>query len=278
MDYRIAANKLRMVKIESVQEETPTVKSFIFGDTLCARAEPGQFAMIWIPGVDEVPMSLSRLHPDTNQAGIAVERIGEATRAIHRMKRGDTIGLRGPFGNHYSILKRGSAMVVGGGTGLASLTPLTEELARQKVKVVFLMGAKTHNGLLFLDRIKELLSRNSDQFIVTTEDGSYGVRGLATEPGEKMLNEGMRFNMIYACGPEQMMHKMFLLSEAFDVPFQASLERFMRCAIGICGTCVIGKYRICQDGPVFTGKQLGEVKDEFGHFRRGFDGRKTSLG
>jgi len=276
-DYHIAVNKLRTVKITRVQDETPRVKSFTFRDKLCANAEPGQFVMVWIPGVDEVPMSLSLLNPDENLSSITVERVGEATTALHNMKAGDTIGVRGPFGNAYTISKARNVMIVGGGTGLASLTPLTERLAKGKTNITLLMGAKTRHDLPFLDRLNQLLSRARGQVTATTEDGSYGLKGLVTAPAQKMLDKGKKFDMIYACGPEQMMYKMFLLSEKFNVRFQASLERFMRCAIGLCGTCVIGKYRVCRDGPVFSGRQLREVKDEFGHFRRGFDGRKINV-
>ncbi len=277
MGYRTAANKLRTVKIETAQAETPTVKSLSFRDRVCARAEPGQFAMMWIPGVDEIPMSLSALQPDKNRVAITVEKVGKATKTLHKTKAGDTIGVRGPFGNSYKILRRRSVLIVGGGTGLASLAPLTERLVKQKSTVTLLMGAKTRRDLLFLDRMNGLLSEKKCQFMTTTEDASYGQGGLVTELAERLLDESHSFDVVYACGPEGMMYEMFLLSEKFNVPFQASLERFMRCAIGLCGTCVIGKYRVCQDGPVFSGEQLREVKDEFGHFRRGFDGRKTSL-
>jgi dihydroorotate dehydrogenase electron transfer subunit len=277
LDYRITADKMRTVKILGVKEETPTVKSFTFHDKLCAKAKPGQFVMIWIPGVDEVPMSLSALNPDEGNTVITVENVGEATSALHEMKAEDTIGVRGPFGNGYEIVKARNVMIMGGGTGLASLVPLAERLVEDKVQITFLMGAKSLRDLLFLNRVNQLLSGSSGQLIATTEDRSYGLRGLVTEPAEKMLGQGEKFDVIYACGPEQMMYKMFLLSEKFNISLQVSLERFMRCAIGICGTCVIGKYRVCQDGPVFSNLQLREVKEEFGHFRRGFNGRKTSF-
>jgi len=268
---------MRTVKILGVIEETPTVKSFTFQDRLCAKAKPGQFIMIWIPGVDEIPMSLSALNPDEARAAITVEKVGEATSALHKMKDEDTIGVRGPFGNGYEIVKACNVMIVGGGTGLASLVPLVERLVEDKLKITFLMGAKSLCDLLFLNRINQLFSRSSSRIIAATEDGSYGIRGLVTEPMEKMLGQGGKFDVIYACGPELMMYKIFLLSEKFNVPLQVSLERFMRCAIGICGTCVIGKYRVCQDGPIFSSLQLREVKVEFGHFRIGLNGRKTSV-
>jgi len=265
------------VKITSVQDETSTIKSFTFRDKLCANAKPGQFVMIWIPSVDEVPMSLSALCPDESNAAVTVERVGEATKALHKMRGGDTIGVRGPFGNSYATSKAHNVMTVGGGTGLASLASLTEKLVEAKTRITLLMGARTGSDLLFLDHMNELVSKVKGRIIATTEDGSYGLEGLVTTPAEKMLSKGEKFDMIYACGPEQMMYKMFLLSEKFHKSFQASLERFMRCAIGLCGTCLIGKYRVCRDGPVFSGEQLRHVKEEFGHFRRGFDGRKTTV-
>jgi len=160
---------------------------------------------------------------------------------------------------------------------LVSLAPLTEKMVTQtKRKVTFMMGAKTRNELLFLERMKAAVSKVNGKMVVKTEDGSYGEKGLVTEPVERLLTTE-KFDMVYACGPEQMMYKVFLLTERCKVPLQASLERFMRCAIGLCGTCVIGRFRVCRDGPVFSGDQLREVKSEFGHFRRGFDGKKTSL-
>jgi len=275
--YLTAANQLRTVRIVSVRDETPTIKSFVFHDRIAAKALPGQFVMVWIPSVDEVPMSLSKTDSKKDAVAITVEQIGEATSELHRMKVGDIVGVRGPFGRGYTVTKAHNVMIVGGGTGLASLAPLTEKIAKQKGRrVTFLLGAKTFGELLFLERMKTVLSTMNHRMVVTTEDGSYGIKGLITEPAERLLTKE-KFDMIYACGPEQMMQKMFLLTERFKVPFQASLERLMRCAMGLCGTCVIGKFRVCRDGPVFSGEQLREVRNEFGHFMRGFDSRKIAI-
>jgi len=273
--YLTAVNHLRTVRILGVQNETPTVKSFTFHDKLCVKAEPGQFVMVWIPGVDEVPMTLSVMDSEKASA-ITVEKVGVATRALHKMKVGDLIGIRGPFGNSFTLTK-GKVMIVGGGTGLASLAPMAEKIAELDGEITFLLGAKTRGQLLFLDRVKAALSKAKDNMVAVTEDGIYGRKGLVTRPAEQFLAEE-KFDMVYTCGPEQMMHKMFALTERHKTPLQASLERFMRCAIGLCGTCVIGRFRVCRDGPVFTSQQLREVKDEFGRFRRGFDGRRTSFG
>jgi dihydroorotate dehydrogenase electron transfer subunit len=275
--YLTAANQLRAVKIVEAKNETATVKSFMFHDKTASHAQPGQFVMIWIPGVDEVPMSLSMINPQQNMAAISVEKVGEATRKLHKMKIGDIVGVRGPFGKGYHVaeeLKKGAAMIAAGGTGVISLVPLCEELVKNKdCRVTFLLGAKTHNELLFTKRINNALGAGRHRFIVTTDDGSYGEKGLVTTLAEGILAKE-RFDIVFACGPEVMMHRMLMICERFSIHFQASLERFMRCAIGICGTCVIGKYRVCKDGPVFSGKELRTVKDEFGLQRRGLDGRK----
>jgi dihydroorotate dehydrogenase electron transfer subunit len=273
----LTATKLRTVRIIGVKDETPTIKSITFQDRLSANASPGQFVMVWIPGVDEIPMSLSTINPKEDIAAITVGKIGEATDKLHKMKVGDIVGIRGPFGNGYTVTRTRNVMIVGGGTGLASLAPLTEKIAAQpKPRVTLLLGAKTCNELLFLERMKTDLSKANGRMVVTTEDGSYGEKGLVTEPLERLL-AAEKFDVVYACGPEQMVSRVFFLTEHYGVPFQASLERLMRCAIGLCGTCVIGRFRVCRDGPVFSEDQLREVKSEFGHFRRGFDGRRTSL-
>jgi dihydroorotate dehydrogenase electron transfer subunit len=264
---------LRIVRIEGVNDETARVRSFVFRDRLCSKARPGQFVMVWVPGVDEVPMSLSGIGSEV--CSISVERVGEATEALHGLRVGDFFGLRGPFGNGFRVVD-GRVLVVGGGTGAAALLPLVEGLVKDEAEVTFLLGAKTEGELLFVDGLRLLLSGVGGGFEVATEDGSCGFKGVVTLLAERCLRE-RRFDMVYGCGPEGMLRRLWVLAGRFSVPFQASLERLMRCAIGICGTCVIGRFRVCRDGPVFTGEQLREVKEEFGVFRRGFDGSKVRV-
>jgi dihydroorotate dehydrogenase electron transfer subunit len=272
--YHIEANRIRTTRILRVKDESPMVKTFTFKDKLCAKAKPGQFLMLWIPGIDEIPLSVL----DTEENGmvsVAVKKIGEATEALHNKKVGDVIGVRGPFGNSFT-LKEGKILMVGGGTGLVPLVFLAKKLASETGKLVFLMGAKSRDELLFLDELKQTLVREKASLIATTEDGSYGIKGMATAPLESLLTKE-EFDMIYTCGPEKMIRKVFETAEKHGIILEASLERLMRCAIGLCGSCVIGKYRVCRDGPVFTAKQLRKVKSEFGISTRDFDGRKIPL-
>jgi dihydroorotate dehydrogenase electron transfer subunit len=230
--------------------------------------------MIWVPGLDEVPMSISSA--SSNVVAVTVEKVGQATEALHKMSAGDLLGVRGPFGKGFKLARKGNVLIVGGGTGLIPLAFLAEKLARHPVKMTFLAGAKTKDELLFVERIKQSIRRTRGKIVTTTDDGSCGMRCMVTTPAEELLTKE-KFDMIYTCGPERMMHKMLLLAEQYDVPLQASLERLMRCAIGVCGSCVLGGLRVCVDGPVFTKEQLRSVEDEFGRFRLGFDGRKIRV-
>jgi dihydroorotate dehydrogenase electron transfer subunit len=269
-----SVNRMRIVEIVEAKKENFTVKTFTFMDKLCGKAEPGQFVMVWIPGVDEIPMSFSAITSE-GLSSITVNEVGEASRALNQKEKGDQIGIRGPFGNGF-VPAEGNVMIVGGGTGLAPLMPLAEKLANATDKVTVMSGVKCRDNLLFLDRIDNILSEVNSEIVFTTEDGSYGLEGLVVDQVEQKLMKE-RFDMVYTCGPEQMMYNMFLLAEQYKVPLQASLERIMRCAIGLCGSCQIGKLRVCKDGPVLNSEQLKSVKEEFGKFQLDLTGKRIKL-
>ncbi len=267
------ANEIRTVKIRRVEVEAPKARTLFFEDGLCSSAKAGQFVMVWIPGVDEIPLSLSSVQGKV--ASVTVKEVGQATRALNQMRQGDVIGVRGPFGTYFKTVGK-RALVVGGGVGTAPLMMLVASLRREGVKTAVVEGAKTCDELLFLDELGHLSSSGSVEAIFTTEDGSYGTKGIATEAVERLLSS-RQFDAMYACGSEGMIRAVFLLAEKYGVPLQASLERIMLCAMGICGSCVIGRYRVCKDGPVFDHTQLKEFADELGRFKRGFSGEKTPL-
>ncbi|MEM3710283.1 MAG: dihydroorotate dehydrogenase electron transfer subunit [Nitrososphaerales archaeon] len=264
-------NKPRIVKVLKVIDESPTVRSLIFKDDLCSKAKPGQFVMVWIPGVDEIPMSISMMKD--NLAGLTVRKVGEASNALFNMKVNSMIGIRGPYGNSFTSIKD-NVMIVGAGTGLAPLMPLLEILSNKSSSIYMLIGGKTKDELIFVSKIKEILSRINSNMIVTTEDGSYGIKGLVTDAMLPILKE-KKIDMIYTCGPELMIKKVFEISQEFNIPIQASLERVMKCGIGICGSCCIGKYNVCKDGPVFDSQMLKEVRNEIGLFKRNHSGKRV---
>jgi dihydroorotate dehydrogenase electron transfer subunit len=269
--YLTKANTMRTTRILSVKTESPTVKTFTVKDKRCTKAKPGQFLMLWIPSVDEIPLSVS--NAGNGQVSVAVKAVGEATRKLHEMKSGEVVGVRGPFGNSFTE-NHERVLLVGGGTGTAPLLFLAKKLAAKAERLSFVMGAKTKGELLFLNELDAVCTEQS--VLATTEDGSYGLRCLATEPLEKLLNRE-KFDMVYTCGPETMVRQVFELAEQRGIALEASLERLMRCGIGLCGSCVIGKYRVCRDGPVFNTAKLREVRDELGISKLGFDGNRIPV-
>jgi len=265
--------EMRTAKIRKVESETEHAKTFYFEDKICASAEPGQFIMLWVPGVDEIPLSLSSVN--NNIVSVTVKEVGEGTKALNRMKQGEVVGVRGPFGTHYKIAGK-TALVVGGGIGTAPLMLLTSRLLKAKVKTTVVEGAKTRSDLLFVKQLTKTQEEANLKVVFTTDDGSYGTRGFATDAAEKIISKRY-IDAVYACGNEAMTLKVYRLAEKYETPLQASLERFMFCAIGICGSCVIGKYRVCKDGPVFDQTQLKEVENELGKMKRDFKGERVRV-
>lgn len=251
------------VEITSINVEAEGVTTLRFDWS--APAYPGQFIMVWVPGVDEVPMSLSYLG---DRKGITVKSVGEATRALTSLQVGDRIIVRGPYGRGYH-LPRGRILAVGGGTGMASLLPAMERVPSDSMHAA--IGARTAKELLFEERAR----RTCNNVQVSTDDGSKGFHGNAVQLAKEMMN-GTRYDMVIACGPERMLFHLHRLCLENGIPCQMSLERYMKCGAGLCGSCAIDGKRVCREGPVFTGEELKELK-EFGKWRRDECGGRVKL-
>jgi dihydroorotate dehydrogenase electron transfer subunit len=265
-------NSLRVVNLLRIETENLTTKTFTIEDKLLSKSNPGQFLMLWVPNVGEIPLSI--MNVESNEVSVTVKNVGNTTRMLHDLVVGEKVGIRGPFGNCFSYTK-GKILIVGGGTGVAPLLFLAKILKRNNADTFFMIGAKTRSDLLFIKKITDLCSK--DQLVTTTEDGSYGIKCLVTKPLKKIL-EKETFEMVYSCGPELMVRKVFEIVDSYGIHFEASLERLMRCSIGLCGSCMIGKYRVCKDGPVFNEIKLREVTTEFGVSKMSFDGKKIKIG
>lgn len=272
LGYPRSIDPRRRVRIADNTFEASEARTIFFEDALCRTARPGQYLMVWVPGIDEIPLSLAIID-NNGLSAVTVKRVGKGTEALCRMAEGEYIGVRGPYGNWFKLVK-GKVVIVGGGTGLAPLLPLAEALVELGSEIYFIAGGEKQKDILFLQKISALLTGSRHRFIVTTEDGSYGRRGTATDGFRDVLKEH-EIDMVYSCGPEPMMRKVFDLTEEQGLRIQVCLERIIRCSLGLCGSCVIGRFRVCKDGLILTSEQLREVKDEFGRFERGFDGRKT---
>ncbi|GBL40738.1 probable dihydroorotate dehydrogenase B (NAD(+)), electron transfer subunit [Nitrosarchaeum sp.] len=256
-------NHTKICIVEKVIDETPTVRTLIFTDDVLSTVLPGQFAMVWIPGINELPMSVM-ISQESGKAAFTVRRHGSASTGLFNVQVGQQIGVRGPYGNSFD-LKQGKLLLVGGGTGLVPMMRLLT-FVKPGDDVTVLIGAKSKNEVFFEDLANNLLKNNNHRVIVTTDDGTYGEKGFVTSMVEKLVNEN-HFDGVYTCGPEIMMYKTVQLAHSKGLFVQASLERMMKCGVGICGSCCVGEDLVCRDGTVFNGDYLLSNK-EFGHSHR----------
>ena len=256
-------NSHYMCTIEKIIDETPTVRTLIFSDKVLSSVLPGQFAMVWIPGVNELPMSVM-ITQEKDKAAFTVRKRGESSTGMYNLSVGDYIGVRGPYGNCFDV-KDGNLLLIGGGTGLVPLLRLIS-FCKPSHDITLLMGAQTKEEMFFEDLANKLLEKNKHKVIPVTEDGTYGKKGFVTDILEELLEENS-FDAIYTCGPELMMYKAVKLAMSNQIFVQASLERMMKCGIGICGSCCINDDLVCRDGTIFDGNHLMR-NNEFGQFHR----------
>lgn len=256
-------NKPSIRTIERVIDETPTVRTLVFSDTVLCNVLPGQFAMVWVPGIGELPMSVM-VCPESGKAAFTVRKHGVASTGLFNMTAGDKIGVRGPYGNSFDI-RSGRILLVGGGTGLVPLVRLLTYL-KQSDDITILIGAKTRNEVFFENLTGRLPEARPHRTIISTEDGTYGDSGFVTDT-MKNLCRMEKFDAAYVCGPEAMMYGAVQIADSKNLFIQASLERVMKCGVGICGSCCTAGDLVCHDGTIFDGRHL-LANPEFGHVFR----------
>lgn len=263
----------RIVSIFDDILETPTVKTLLFKDILSSKAKPGQFLMVWIPGVEELPMSIMITNKE-GYAAITVKKYGVGSTSLFQKTKGDVIGLRGPYGNYFTVSKKQKRVIlIGGGTGLVPLMRLSVQLNKMKISCTLIIGARSKQEVLFYNLAKQILQNTEHRLMVTTEDGSFGIKGYPTDALVKILDHD-KFDMAYTCGPELMMKKIYDISTSYGIPLQASLERYMKCGVGICASCCINDKLVCMDGTVFNNNELKMMTD-FGVIYRNKSGIKS---
>ncbi len=269
-------DRLRTRFIEYIINETPTVRTLIFRDKQAARAKPGQFLMVWIPGKEELPMSAMVVQGKEDYAAVTIRKYGFGSTSLYEKKIGEYLGVRGPYGNEFKISKNSkNVLLIGGGTGLVPLMRLLRELNNAKIACTFLIGAKSQEEVFFENTADTFLDRVDHKVIVSTDDGSYGLKGYTTDIMTDLIKTET-FDAVYTCGPEIMMKKVLDIVSARSIPIQASVERYMKCGIGICGSCCIADQLVCKDGTIFEGNQLQSMA-EFGVSYRDKAGRRMKF-
>jgi NAD(P)H-flavin reductase len=222
---------------------------------------PGQFNMIYLFGVGEVPISISGDPAQSKALVHTIRAVGTVTKPIVRLKRGDVLGVRGPLGSSWPVeeAKGSDVVIVAGGIGLAPLRPALYYLLSHRAsygRVALLYGARTPEDLLYTRELEEWRSRFDMEVGVTVDAASGNWRGNVGVV--TTLIPWARFEpsdtVAMVCGPEVMMRFTVQALQERGVAAEntfISMERNMKCAVGFCGHCQFGPTFICKDGPVF---------------------------
>lgn len=244
------------VFVRDVTIETDGVTTLRFDKDI--GAIPGQFGMIWLAGVGQRPMSFSF------SDGISVKSVGPVSSALSSLSKGDKLSVDGPLGRGFDIAGE-SVVLIGGGFGVAPLRFLAQQCSEQGIGVTTLLGFRSKQDVFF----ERELAHYGDVYIAT-EDGSCGEKGLITCLFDAA---GTTFDRCYCCGPERMMAAVVDTFKG-SMPIQVSMERYMKCGKGLCGSCEVDGLLVCKDGPVFDATQLGA---SFGHVKRDKTGKRVPL-
>ncbi len=217
--------------------------------------KPGQFVIVRICEEGErIPLTIADSDPDEGTITLVVQAVGKSTVQMSRLEEGDSIpDVTGPLGKATHIEKVGTVLCVGGGIGNAPLYPITKALKEAGNRIISILGARSRNLLI----LEEEMTGVSDEVIITTDDGSYGMKGLVTDAIQMVSDRGEKIHQVFAIGPPVMMKFVSLLTKELGIPTVVSLNPIMIDGTGMCGCCrvtVNGETKFaCVDGPEFDG-------------------------
>jgi len=255
-------------EIIDIIDESPTIKTFVVVPEEPFRFETGQFVELTLPGVGEAPFTPSSSPADTEKMEITIVKAGLVTDLLHKCSKGQKVGIRGPYGNGYPLdgFVGKEVYIVGGGVGLAPIRSLFLALV-DRIKdfksVVCRFGAKTPDDFIYKNTLFgswQKIDGVKMKLTVDEADGDWsGNVGVVTSILKKD-DVNIKNAVAAVCGPPVMMKYATLKLLEFGFPAEniyLSMEKNMSCGIGKCGHCMIGKYYVCKDGPVFT---YGQIK------------------
>ncbi len=248
-----------MFRIVKKRELAENVDEFIIEAPLIAKkAKPGQFVIIRVNAKGErIPLTIADKDPEAGTITLMVQRVGKSTYHLSCFDEGNSIrDVVGPLGKPTHIEKWGHVVAVGGGLGLAPIHHIAQGVKEAGNELTVIMGFRRKELIFWEDRM-ELLA---DRVIVTTNDGSYGMKGLVTDALRNLLDSGTKVDMVICAGPVPMMKAVADLTRDYGVPTVASLNPIMVDGTGMCGACRVtvgGEVKFaCVDGPEFDAHQV----------------------
>ncbi len=248
-------------KILDLWDETDDIKSFLIEDVINKKPLPGQFYELSLSGLGEVPISFASWEDGLL---FSIKRAGKITEYLHRMKKNDEIGIRGPYGKGFPITDKFKVLIAGG-IGLPPARSVIEHsLSNSDNKIQLLYGARSPRDLVYKELLNEWKKKFDVKITVDVADDNWsGHVGVVTKIFNYIKNTDSFF---YIIGPTIMMKFAVMELKKMNVPDEnifLSMERRMKCGIGICGHCNIGKYYVCKDGPVFNYSLIKDIPELF---------------
>lgn len=246
--YRIIAKERLAENIHLLEVEAPEV---------ARKAQPGQFVVVRVDEEGErIPLTIADWDVERGSITIILLAVGTTTRKLARLNAGDSIlNFVGPLGRPTEIDRFGTVICVAGGVGTASIFPISRLLKARQNEVIAIMGARTKELIFWEDHLRSV----SHQLIVTTDDGSYGRKGVVTEPLKEFLG-ARKVDRVIAIGPAVMMKFCCLTTKPAGVNTIVSLNSIMVDGTGMCGCCRVsvgGETKFaCVDGPDFDGHEV----------------------
>ncbi len=238
------------------REIAPEVKEYVVGAPVVARkAKAGQFVIVRIDEEGErIPLTIADADLGAGTITLVVQEVGKTTIEMGRIEEGDAIlNLIGPLGTPSHIESFGTVCVIGGGIGIAPIYPIAVAMREAGNRVISIIGARTKELLFWEDRMRAA----SDELYVTTDDGSYGVKGFVSDELERLINEGREISLVTAIGPVPMMRAVCETTRPHEIRTVVSLNPIMVDGTGMCGGCRVtvgGETKFtCVDGPEFDG-------------------------
>jgi ferredoxin--NADP+ reductase len=244
-----------MSKILSMRELVPTIfEAVVSAPDIARKAKAGEFLVVMPDEKGErIPLTIADFDREKGTITIVFMAVGTSTHKLAKMKAGDSYyAFVGPLGHPSEIKNHGTVVMVAGGVGTAPIYPIARELKKAGNKVISIQGARTKELLFWDDKLASV----SDEHIITTDDGTFGRKGLVTEP-LKEICEREKVGIVYAIGPVPMMKFCSLTTKPFGVKTIVSLNSIMIDATGMCGGCRVNVNNetkfTCVDGPEFDG-------------------------
>jgi ferredoxin--NADP+ reductase len=245
-----------MYEILLREDLVPGIHMFkVAAPAVAKKAQAGQFVIVKIDEKGErIPLTIADWDKEEGSMTIVFMEVGTTTRRLATLQAGDSVAsFVGPLGQPTHIEKLGTIVCVAGGVGVAPITPIARELKNAGNKIISILGARTKDLMFWEDRLRNV----SDELIVTTDDGSYGRKGLVTEPLKELLESDQKIAQVIAIGPSIMMKFACKTTEPFGVKTMVSLNPIMVDGTGMCGCCRVsidGQTKFtCVDGPDFDG-------------------------